>query len=137
VVICCGVEVDRQEGRADGRARRAHLPSVWPYPSPDSVDPTSFHTDIACATMSHSVLDGPPCVRLLASQIARLVLHELGCADRLASLAWARSSVRLDRPPSHDLMIVADYADTLDALPLELTRGFSDLRELDAVLSCE
>lgn len=34
-------------------------------------------------------------------------------------------------------MIVADYADTLDALPLELTRGFSDLRELDAVLSCE
>ncbi|KAL7416597.1 hypothetical protein BDY24DRAFT_438435 [Mrakia frigida] len=38
-------------------------------------------------------------------------------------------------PVPHDLMIVADYADTLDALPLELTRGFSDLRELDAVLS--
>jgi hypothetical protein len=36
---------------------------------------------------------------------------------------------------SHDLMTVAAYADTLDALPLDLTRGFSDLRELDAVLS--
>lgn len=37
---------------------------------------------------------------------------------------------------SHDLNTLADFADTLDALPLELTRGFSDLRELDAVLSC-
>ncbi|CED83913.1 histone acetylation-related protein [Phaffia rhodozyma] len=38
-------------------------------------------------------------------------------------------------PISHDLITVANFADTLDALPLELTRGFSDLRELDAVLS--
>lgn len=37
---------------------------------------------------------------------------------------------------THDLNTLADFADTLDALPLELTRGFSDLRELDAVLSC-
>jgi len=29
---------------------------------------------------------------------------------------------------------LAAYADALDALPLDLTRSFSDLRELDAVL---
>lgn len=47
-----------------------------------------------------------------------------------SSLAMAHS------PIPHDLVTVANFADTLDALPLELTRGFSDLRELDAVLSC-
>lgn len=46
------------------------------------------------------------------------------------------SLVMAHSPIPHDLVTVANFADTLDALPLELTRGFSDLRELDAVLSC-
>jgi hypothetical protein len=44
--------------------------------------------------------------------------------------------VQQTQQTTHDLNTLADFADTLDALPLELTRGFSDLRELDAVLSC-
>ena len=31
-------------------------------------------------------------------------------------------------------MLLVTYSDALDALPLEFTRSFSDLRELDAVL---
>lgn len=31
-------------------------------------------------------------------------------------------------------MLLVTYSDALDALPLETTRSFSDLRELDAVL---
>jgi hypothetical protein len=45
------------------------------------------------------------------------------------------------QPPSaEDLTLftsLAAYADALDALPLDLTRSFSDLRELDAVLGGE
>ncbi|QRW00440.1 transcriptional regulatory protein PHO23 [Ceratobasidium sp. AG-Ba] len=39
-------------------------------------------------------------------------------------------------PPdsNHVFALLADYTDSLDSLPLELTRSFSDLRELDAVL---
>lgn len=36
--------------------------------------------------------------------------------------------------PEHFFVTLAAYADALDALPLDLTRSFSDLRELDAVL---
>lgn len=42
-----------------------------------------------------------------------------------------------DQPSGEDLTLyttLAAYADALDALPLDLTRSFSDLRELDAVL---
>lgn len=35
---------------------------------------------------------------------------------------------------NHVFALLADYTDSLDSLPLELTRSFSDLRELDAVL---
>lgn len=34
-------------------------------------------------------------------------------------------------------ILLADYIDTLASLPNELTRSFSDLRELDAVLRSE
>lgn len=43
-------------------------------------------------------------------------------------------------PSAEDLTLyttLAAYADALDALPLDLTRSFSDLRELDAVLGGE
>ena len=36
--------------------------------------------------------------------------------------------------PEHFFVTLVAYADALDALPLDLTRSFSDLRELDAVL---
>lgn len=39
--------------------------------------------------------------------------------------------------PEEDIplyMLLVTYSDALDALPLEFTRSFSDLRELDAVL---
>ncbi|KAF8744385.1 Chromatin modification-related protein, partial [Rhizoctonia solani] len=36
--------------------------------------------------------------------------------------------------PNHVFALLADYTDSLDSLPLDLTRNFSDLRELDAVL---
>lgn len=43
-----------------------------------------------------------------------------------------------EKPLSEDdmalFMLLLTYADALDALPLEATRSFSDLRELDAVL---
>jgi inhibitor of growth protein 3 len=35
---------------------------------------------------------------------------------------------------NHVFALLADYTDSLDSLPLDLTRNFSDLRELDAVL---
>jgi hypothetical protein len=35
---------------------------------------------------------------------------------------------------NHVFALLADYTDSLDSLPLDLTRSFSDLRELDAVL---
>ncbi|KAF8523734.1 hypothetical protein BU17DRAFT_63668 [Hysterangium stoloniferum] len=35
----------------------------------------------------------------------------------------------------HSLMTLSEYAHTLDSLPLDLSRQFADLRELDAVLS--
>ena len=42
-------------------------------------------------------------------------------------------------PPSlgtaHSLLVLSEYAHTLDSLPLDLSRHFADLRELDAVLS--
>ena len=34
-------------------------------------------------------------------------------------------------------VLLNDYTDTLSSLPTELTRSFSDLRELDAVLRCK
>jgi Inhibitor of growth proteins N-terminal histone-binding len=36
---------------------------------------------------------------------------------------------------AHSLLVLADYAHTLDSLPLDLSRQFADLRELDAVLN--
>ncbi|KAG5721894.1 Chromatin modification-related protein png1 [Termitomyces sp. T112] len=39
-----------------------------------------------------------------------------------------------DNPP-YSLALLSEYTHTLDALPLELSRNFADLRELDAVLS--
>ena len=37
----------------------------------------------------------------------------------------------------HDILSVVDFVDALDALPIELTKGYGDLRELDAVLHCK
>lgn len=42
-----------------------------------------------------------------------------------------------EQPTAEELTLyttLSAYADALDALPLDLTRSFSDLRELDAVL---
>ena len=36
---------------------------------------------------------------------------------------------------AHSLLVLSEYAHTLDSLPLDLSRQFADLRELDAVLS--
>ncbi|KAF8575022.1 hypothetical protein K439DRAFT_1623894 [Ramaria rubella] len=36
---------------------------------------------------------------------------------------------------AHSLLVISEYAHTLDSLPLDLSRQFADLRELDAVLS--
>ncbi|KAF8899268.1 hypothetical protein BD779DRAFT_1616964 [Infundibulicybe gibba] len=36
---------------------------------------------------------------------------------------------------AHSLSLLAEYTHTLDSLPLDLSRNFADLRELDAVLS--
>ena len=33
--------------------------------------------------------------------------------------------------------LLHEYTDSVDALPLDLTRSFGDLRELDAVLRCK
>jgi inhibitor of growth protein 3 len=47
------------------------------------------------------------------------------------------SAARAASPAPSPLQLyttLAAYADALDALPLDLTRSFSDLRELDAVL---
>ncbi|KDN38449.1 hypothetical protein K437DRAFT_259398 [Tilletiaria anomala UBC 951] len=56
-----------------------------------------------------------------------------------SSSAAAAPYAHLQHPPpsAQDLTLftsLAAYADALDALPLDLTRSFSDLRELDAVL---
>ncbi|KAF8339754.1 uncharacterized protein EI90DRAFT_3117530 [Cantharellus anzutake] len=40
----------------------------------------------------------------------------------------------LESPSPSTMILLAEYTDTLSSLPNELTRGFSDLRELDAVL---
>ena len=36
---------------------------------------------------------------------------------------------------AHSLALLSEYTHTLDALPVDLSRQFADLRELDAVLS--
>lgn len=36
---------------------------------------------------------------------------------------------------AHALLLLSEYTHTLDSLPLDLSRNFADLRELDAVLS--
>lgn len=36
---------------------------------------------------------------------------------------------------AHSLLLLSEYTHILDSLPLELSRQFADLRELDAVLS--
>src|SRR4051812_5489681 len=36
---------------------------------------------------------------------------------------------------TYSLALLAEYTHTLDSLPLDLSRNFADLRELDAVLS--
>lgn len=41
------------------------------------------------------------------------------------------------RPSSEIINLVTAFGDSLDALPPNLTRSLSDLRELDAVLSGE
>jgi inhibitor of growth protein 3 len=40
-----------------------------------------------------------------------------------------------DQPTVHSLALLAEYTHSLDSLPLDLSRNFADLRELDAVLS--
>jgi inhibitor of growth protein 3 len=44
-------------------------------------------------------------------------------------------------PPSvsdaSDILIIQDFMDTVDQIPVELTRVHSDLNELGAVLYCE
>ncbi|KAF9469605.1 hypothetical protein BDZ94DRAFT_1206243 [Collybia nuda] len=55
-------------------------------------------------------------------------------------MAPARASVNANPTnrqivTANTLALLADYTHTLDALPLELSRNFADLRELDAVLS--
>lgn len=57
-----------------------------------------------------------------------------------ATMAPARSSAIVSQSTSHtttvnNLALLADYTHTLDSLPIELSRNFADLRELDAVLS--
>ena len=72
----------------------------------------------------------------------RLMMHE-GMHPAMAASMEALHSFfpksRLpDVPiPEEDIplyMLLVTYSDALDALPLEFTRSFSDLRELDAVL---
>lgn len=55
-------------------------------------------------------------------------------------MAPARNSVNASHSTNHistanTLALLSDYNHTLDSLPLELSRNFADLRELDAVLS--
>ncbi|KIJ40412.1 hypothetical protein M422DRAFT_68543 [Sphaerobolus stellatus SS14] len=47
------------------------------------------------------------------------------------------ANVPLPTPPAlaHSLLLLSEYTHSLDALPLDLSRQFADLRELDAVLS--
>lgn len=54
-----------------------------------------------------------------------------------ASRALQPPEMAPDNPSPEELTLyttLSAYADALDALPLDLTRSFSDLRELDAVL---
>ena len=61
-----------------------------------------------------------------------------------ASVNYLHTFFQKSRPPSAPLseedmtlfMLLVTYSDALDALPPDLTRSFSDLRELDAVLGC-
>jgi inhibitor of growth protein 3 len=48
----------------------------------------------------------------------------------------AASSSKLNNPHTpYSLALLGEYASTLDTLPIELSRNFADLRELDAVLT--
>lgn len=69
---------------------------------------------------------------------ARAGMHP-GLSASLASLhPFFPHSLLPEAPLSEDdislFMLLVTYSDALDALPLEATRSFSDLRELDAVL---
>ena len=45
------------------------------------------------------------------------------------------SSSNASLTTAHSLSLLSEYTHTLDSLPLDLSRNFADLRELDAVLS--
>lgn len=38
---------------------------------------------------------------------------------------------------ANDILVIQDFMDTIDQIPVELTRVHSDLNELGAVLYCE
>ena len=70
-----------------------------------------------------------------SAQLASLAMNA-GTGPGAMSVAAAHAT-QVAPPSAEDLTLftsLAAYADALDALPLELTRSFSDLRELDAVL---
>ena len=53
------------------------------------------------------------------------------CDDR--KLALSLSVMTMDAP--YNIALLSEYTYTLDSLPIDLSRNFADLRELDAVLS--
>ena len=53
---------------------------------------------------------------------------------RTASMSFA-PPIPLPVETAHTLLCLSEYAHTLDSLPIDLSRSYGDLRELDAVLS--
>jgi hypothetical protein len=53
----------------------------------------------------------------------------------LLPLPWSHTTAMADPTTVYSLALLAEYTHSLDSLPLDLSRNFADLRELDAVLS--
>ena len=75
---------------------------------------------------------GPRLVALALCTSSSTTMTSMG-PPRSPVLAAASSSS--SAKTAHSLAILSEYTHTLDSVPLDLSRNFADLRELDAVLS--
>ena len=86
------------------------------------------HVKDAESTLHHTQL-GP---KVVPSESTSTIMTSMG-PPRSPVMAAASSSSSVKT--AHSLAILSEYTHTLDSVPLDLSRSFADLRELDAVLS--
>ncbi|EPQ29512.1 uncharacterized protein PFL1_02731 [Pseudozyma flocculosa PF-1] len=87
-------------------------------------------TNPAAASSSNPPAAGAPATRFVPASFR----NQPGTSALAGGIVGPEAAGLDQSSAEHFFVTLAAYADALDALPLDLTRSFSDLRELDAVL---